>query len=226
MSTTGVEPQAPAPVAAPRGRATERGIPALVVAAPRRRLGLPALVLPARRHHLRPRLRRPDRPVVLLQPDPVDAVHDRVHRAGQLRPVLQGAVADERRPEHDRLRGRDERPQGRHRAPPRDPPHLAPPQPQRAAVGHLLPGPGEHRRGGHHVRRPDASVDRPDQPIARGRRDRRSAVARPTRTSPCSRSPSSTSGRASASRSSSSSPGSCRSRRSTSMRPGSRAAPG
>ena len=116
MSATGVEPQAPAPVAAARGEPPERGVRRArrrrAVAASPTRTGstCPAgIVFGARLH-------RPDGAVVLLQPDPLDAVHDRVHRPGQLRPVLQGAVAHQRRPEHDRLRGRHQRPQGRHRA--------------------------------------------------------------------------------------------------------------
>ena len=176
MSTTGVEPHGPAPVARRARRDRWRGVPRRGRAT-RGGGRLPALVLPAGRDHLRRDLHRPDAPVVLLQPDPVDAVHDRVHRARQLRPVLPRAGADERRAEHDRLRRRDERPQGRHRAAAGDAPDLAPAHSQPAAVDHLLPGPGQHRRRRHHVRRPDASLGRPHQPVARGHRDRWAAVA-------------------------------------------------
>ena len=141
-------------------------------------------------------------------------------------PVLARAGAGQRRAQHARLRGRDQRSQGRHRAAAGDAADLVDAVPQPPALAHLLPGARQHGRGRHHVRGPDASVAR----ASSTRRSRRSAsTARrgsPTRASRCCRSRSSTSGRASASPSSSSSPASCRSRRSTSTRSASRVAPG
>ena len=59
---------------------------------PQAECSLPAVVLPAGGVHLRRPVHRPDPLVLLLQPHPVDALRHRVHRLGQLRPVLPGAV--------------------------------------------------------------------------------------------------------------------------------------
>ena len=84
---------------------------------------------------------------------------------------------DHRRAQHDRLRGRDEWLKvviGLLLA------TLLTSQPavaERPPFDHLLPGPGQHRRGRHHLRGPDASLGRADQPVARGVRDRWPVVA-------------------------------------------------
>ena len=108
--------------------------------------------------HLRRPLPRPDGPLVLLQPHALDAVRRPSSSASTTSPVLHGAGAHERSAQHDRLRGRDERPEGRRRAPAGDAADVAIRTRNAAPLDRLLPGPRQHGRRRHHVRGPDASV--------------------------------------------------------------------
>ena len=121
--------------------------------------------------------------------------------------------------QHADLRGRDLRAQGRPRHAAGRAADRADHRPRLPALGRLLPGAGQHDRRRPHLPGADGPDRGRDQPGARRRRHRRPGLAGRPEAGRCSRSRSSTSGRASGWPPSSTSPASCRSRASTSRPP-------
>src|SRR5690606_2122942 len=99
---------------------------------------LSALVLPSRGRALPGVLRRADLRVVLLQPYAVDPFRLGVHRSGELSPVLRRTAADRIAQQHARLRGADQRCEGRTRHGARTAADLADPRPRPPALAGLL----------------------------------------------------------------------------------------
>src|SRR5690606_29091833 len=122
---------------------------------------IPHLVLPAGRDPLHDLLPGPDVRLVLLQPHPLEPVRVRVHRAGELRPVLPGTGPGHRVDQHDHLRGRDLGPQGRARAAVRRAADLADHRPRVPAFRGVLPGAGQPDRRRDHLPGADGPVRGP-----------------------------------------------------------------
>ena len=138
---------------------------------------LPPVVLPTGRDHLRRPVRDPDLRLVLLLLHPLDAVRHRVHRAGQLPPVLRragaarllvntfiyGFLTSAAKVVLGLLLGL-----------------LLTSQivgPRLPAVGGVLPGAGVDHRHRHHLQDLDGPVRRGDQPVPGGLRHHRAGLA-------------------------------------------------
>ncbi|MFD2351297.1 extracellular solute-binding protein [Nonomuraea ferruginea] len=155
---------------------------------------------------------------VLLRADPVDAVRQRVRRPGQLPRLPLRAEPARRLPEHDRLRRGHQRAEGGARPAAGRAAHVQAAAARLPARGGVLPGPGLHRGGRHHLQRAAPPGHRPGEQGPRAGRASTAPTGSATPRPRCCRSRWSTSGRAWAWPPSSTSPGSCRSRATTTRR--------
>ena len=137
------------------------------------------LVLRAGRCHLLHHLHRPDGHLLLLRLHPLGPVHGDVDRTGQLPAVLRRAVPADRTTQHPDLRRHHQRPQGRPRDAPGGPADSAAALARVPPLGRLLPGPGQHGRGRHHLRHDPCPGLRPAQQHLRQVRDHHPGLPRP-----------------------------------------------
>ena len=169
--------------------------------------------------HLHGLLHRSYVRLLLLLLHPLGSVHLDLDRLGELPDLLRRAGADHRPAQHLDLCGDHLRDEGRARHGAGPAADLEDHRPRLSAVGHLLPGAGQHHRCRAHLHGVDEPRTRPDQPGAGRGRGRRARLADQPQPGVVLRSPWSTSGRASGWPRSSTSPAWSRSPASTTRRP-------